>query len=354
MAARTVDASDTPAGAPDGGETDSGETGGGETGGLSPEARFGFICALLAYTLWGAFPIYIKFLESVDPLEVVSQRIAWSVPFGALIISLRKQWRETIAAAMSPKTLMLLGASASVISVNWFFYVWAVTNERVLEASLGYYINPLMFVAAGVVVLGERLRRAQWIGIGLATAGVMALTIGAGVFPWVAFLLAVAFTAYGYIRKQTPVGATPGLFIETSLLAPIAIAVLIWLSSHGGLAFGAESARMDLLLILSGPATVLPLTLFALGARRLKLSTLGFIQYIGPTGQFFLGLYYGEPFTLAHGICFGLIWTGLAVTSIDALRDRPKTVNAGPSTRPPALKERSRIQEAASASPKNS
>ncbi|MEO1014183.1 MAG: EamA family transporter RarD [Pseudomonadota bacterium] len=341
MAERTIDTPETPSASTPSPTAENG---------LSPEARFGFICALLAYTIWGGFPIYIKLLETVDPLEVVSQRIAWSVPFGALIISLRKQWRETIAAAMSAKTLLLLGASATVISVNWFFYVWAVANERVLEASLGYYINPLMFVAAGVLVLGETLTRAQWVGIGLATAGVFVLTVGAGVFPWVAFILALAFTAYGYIRKQTPVGATPGLFIETTLLAPVAIGLLIWLSGHGGLTFGAEGTRMDVLLALSGPMTVLPLTLFALGARRLKLSTIGFIQYIGPTGQFILGLYYGEPFTLAHGICFGLIWIGLAITSIDALRDRPKTVNAGPSTPPPALK----TDRVASESPKSS
>ena len=307
-----------------------GSTGGGDApdDGAAAELRLGFLCAVAAYSIWGGFPIYLKLLDAVNPLEIVSQRILWAIPFGAVILSVRRQWRETLQALRSRKTLVLLCASAAVISLNWFLYVWAVAQERVLEASLGYYINPLIFVAAGVFVRGEKLNRAQTVGVALAGAGVLVLTFGAGVFPWVACVLAWSFAAYGDIRKQTVVGATPGLFFVTALLAPVAAGLLFWLAGRGEMTFGQGGARMDLLLALAGPMTVVPLTLFALGARRLQLTTIGLLQYIGPTGQFMLGLYYGEPFSLAHGICFGLIWAGLAVTSVDALRRGRRTAVA--------------------------
>jgi chloramphenicol-sensitive protein RarD len=282
--------------------------------------RLGLICGVLAYAMWGLLPVYLKQLGGVDPMEIVAHRILWSVPFGALILSLRKQWRETLVAFASPRMLAMLAFSAAVIAANWLLYVWAVANDRVLQASLGYYINPLMFVAAGVVVLKETLSRTQIVAIALAATGVTTLTIGAGVFPWVSILLALSFTAYGYARKMIVVGAMPGLFIETVLLAPFAFLFLLWFAQTSGLAFGQGDMRLDALLVAAGPVTVLPLVLFALAARRLKFTTLGFLQYIGPTGQFALGLYYGEPFTLYHAICFGLIWTALAILSVDAVR----------------------------------
>lgn len=284
------------------------------------ELRFGLFAGVAAYSLWGVLPAYLKALDDVSALEILSHRILWSVPFGALLIALRSQWKEVLAAFTTPRVLALLALSAAAIAVNWLIYVWAVINDRVLEASLGYYINPLIFVAAGVFVVGERLRRAQVIAVGLAAAGVMVLTIGAGVFPWVSIGLAVFFTIYGYLRKTTPAGAMPGLFVETTLLSPIALICLFWLSNAGAAVFLEQSAGKDALLILAGPVTVVPLVLFALAARRLLLSTLGFLQYIGPTLQFALGLYYGEAFTPAHVICFGLIWTALAIFSIDAAR----------------------------------
>lgn len=302
--------------------------------------RLGLIFAVAAYAIWGLFPIYIKQVASVSPLEVVGHRIVWSVPFGAAILALRKQWPETIAAFRNMRLLRALAFSSAVIALNWLFYVWAVANDRVLEASLGYYINPLMFVAAGVVVLGEQLSRAQTIAVALACLGVAALTIGAGVFPWVALILACSFTTYGFVRKTTNVGAMPGLFIETVLLAPFALATLFWLAQTRGLAFVDEGPGMATLLALGGPVTVGPLVLFALAARRLKLSTIGFIQYIGPTGQFFLGLYYGETFTLAHGICFGLIWTALLVVSVDAVRKQRGADCAGPPSAAGGFKRR--------------
>lgn len=282
--------------------------------------KLGLVCGVLAYSIWGLFPLYLKELAEVFPAEVVAHRIVWSIPFGALILSLRGQWRETLAAFAAPRVLGWLAVSSAVIAVNWLVYVWAVANDRVLEASLGYYINPLVFIAAGVFILREKLNRLQTIAVVLAGIGVAVLTFGAGAVPWPAFVLAVSFTAYGYVRKTTPVGAMPGLFVETSLLAPLALGFLVWLGAHGELSFAHASRSLDVLLALAGPVTVVPLVLFALAARRLRLTTVGFLQYIGPTGQLILGLYYGEAFTLAHAICFGLIWTALALISIDAVR----------------------------------
>lgn len=300
-------------------------------GAASAEMRLGLVCGVAAYALWGLFPLYIKSLAPALPSEIVAQRILWSVPFGAFILSLRGQWRETLAAARSPRILAWLALAALFIAANWLVYVWAVANDRVLQASLGYYINPLIFIATGVIVLKEKLSRAQIAAVILAAIGVGVLTFGAGVFPWPSFILAFSFTAYGYVRKTTPVGAMPGLFIETVLLSPIALLFLMRLQSQGALTLGHHSLKLDILLFLAGPATVVPLVLFALAARRLSLTVIGFLQYIGPTGQFVLGLYYGEKFTLAHGICFGLIWTALALISVDALhrnRRQPKPVAA--------------------------
>ena len=292
------------------------------------ELRLGLFCGVAAYGLWGLFPLYLKSLAPAGPAEIVAHRIAWSVPFGAFVLSLRGQWRETFVALKTPRVVAFLTLAAVLISVNWLVYVWAVANGRVLQASLGYYINPLIFVATGVFVLKEKLTRLQMVAVAAAATGVLVLTFGAGVFPWPSFLLAISFTAYGYVRKTTPVGAMPGLFIETVLLSPLAIAFLMWLQSQGSLALGHESLRLDILLFFAGPATVIPLVLFALAARRLTLTTLGFLQYIGPTGQFALGIYYGEQFTLSHAICFGLIWTALALISFDAVsRNRKLTLS---------------------------
>lgn len=287
---------------------------------VSDEVRFGLLVGVAAYTLWGLFPLYLKLLSHVAALEILSHRVFWSVPFGAVLILMRRQWGEVLTAIRSPRVVFVLLLSALAISSNWLIYVWAVINDRILEASLGYYINPLMYVAAGVFILGEKLRRPQMVAIALAGAGVLVMTFGVGVFPWVSLALALLFTIYGYIRKTAPVGAMPGLFIETSLLAPFAAFYVLSLMNTGAAVFQAQSLGMDIILMLAGPVTVIPLVLFALSARRLNLTTVGLLQYIGPTFQFILGLYYGEAFTLFHAISFGLIWTALAVFSIDAVR----------------------------------
>jgi chloramphenicol-sensitive protein RarD len=286
--------------------------------------KLGLAAGVVAYAAWGVMPVFFKELSGVSALEVLAHRIFWSVPFGAFILFLRKQWPEVFAAFTSKRVIAMLALSAVAISLNWLIYVWSVLNDRVLEASLGYYINPLMYVAAGVFIMGEKLRRAQIASVGLATAGVLVLTFGAGVFPFVSVSLAVLFTAYGYIRKTTNVGAMPGLFIEVVMLTPFALLYVLWLMNAGQAAFMSGAAGKDALLILAGPVTVIPLVCFALAARRLKLSTLGFLQYIAPTMQFLFGLYYGEPFTLYHGICFGLIWLALGVFSYDAVRKNKK------------------------------
>ena len=280
--------------------------------------RLGLICGVVAYGIWGLFPIYLKALEGASALEILAHRIVWSAPFGALILFARKQWPEVLAALRAPRVVLMLALSAIAIAANWGIYVWAVVTDKVLQASLGYYMNPLTYVAAGVFILGEKLRPAQIAAVVLASIGVLILTLGAGQFPWASIALAILFTAYGYIRKTTPVGAMPGLFIETAILSPVALIYLIWLMSAGTAAFTARGLGMDALLVFAGPVTVIPLVFFALAARRLKLSTIGFLQYIGPTGQFILGIYYGEAFTLAHAFCFALIWAALILFSWDA------------------------------------
>jgi len=282
-------------------------------------ARTGVILGLIAYTLWGVFPVYFKWIETVAPTEVLVHRVVWAVPFGALIIFARRQWREVRAAFVDRSMLAWLALAALSISANWLIYIWAVQNERIFESSLGYYINPLMYVAVGVVLLGERLRWLQKVAVALAFIGVCYLTISGGIFPWVALSLAALFTAYGVIRKQVAIGAMPGLFVETSLLFPFAMVWLLVLIIGQKAAFGAGDTGLSLLLMMGGPVTVIPLLLFAISAKRLTLTTIGFMQFLAPTLQFCTGLYYGEKLTPAHLVCFGFIWVAVAFFSYDAL-----------------------------------
>ncbi len=284
------------------------------------EIRTGVIAGILAYTMWGFFPLYFKEIDEVSSIEILAHRIIWAVPFGLLILHFRKQLSDVVAALKNKRTLTALILAAFVIALNWFVYVWAVQNERIFEASLGYYINPLVFVLVGVVVTKERLSRLQLIAVGTAALGVLILTIYGGVFPWVSITLAISFTMYGYIRRITDVGAMPGLFIETVVLLLPALAFWYWLAQSDQSGFFTVGGAMPLWLILVGPITVLPLLCFAIAARRLRLSTLGFLQYIGPTLQFLTGLYYGEVFTTAHAWCFSLIWIAVGTYSYDAWR----------------------------------
>lgn len=297
--------------------------------------RAGLAAGVAAYTIWGLFPAYLKILPAAAS-EIVAHRVLWSVPVGALLLSLAGQWREALQAIRTLNVVRMLALSALLISGNWLLYVWAVVNGRIIESSLGYYINPLMLISFGVFFLRERLTRLQIVAVALAALGVASLVVGAGVFPWASLILAATFGSYAFVRKTTPVGAMPGLFIETALLAPFAAAFVIFLVRTDASHFAQGDLGKDLLMASAGPATVAPLLLFALAARRLPLSIMGFLQYIGPTLQLLLGLYYGETFTHAHAVAFGLIWTALALVSLDAvLRARAARPAAGTASASP-------------------
>lgn len=284
------------------------------------ETRSGIVAGLIAYSLWGVFPVYFKIIESVAPTEVLAHRIVWAVPFGALILLFRRQWPEVRRALTDRTTVSWLGLSALFITVNWFIYIWAVQNERIFETSLGYYINPLMYVFVGVLFFGERLRSLQLAAVIFASVGVLVLTLSGGTFPWVAISLAVFFTAYGVIRKRVAIGAMPGLFVETVLLFPFAMVWMTWLLVAGQASFGTQDMSLAMLLLAAGPITVVPLLLFAVAARRLPLTMIGFMQFLAPTLQLLTGIYYGEKLTNAHQICFGLIWVAVILFSVDAIR----------------------------------
>ena len=284
------------------------------------EARAGVFIGLLAYFMWGIFPVYFKWIASVDPLEVLGHRVIWAVPFGALIILARQQWPEVKRALVDRTMLAWLALAALCISTNWLIYIWAVQNNHIFETSLGYYINPLMYVGVGVALLGERLRRLQVVAVIFATFGVLFLTVSGGRFPWVALSLAGLFTAYGVIRKKIAIGAMPGRFIETLLLFPVAALWMTWLVATQQASLTAGDGGLSALLVLGGPITVLPLLFFAIAAKRVTLTTIGFMQFLAPTLQFFTGLYYGEQLTTAHLVCFGSIWSAVLFFSIDAFR----------------------------------
>lgn len=282
--------------------------------------RHGLISALIAYSIWGFLPVYFKIVQTVPALEMLAYRIVWAVPFGAIIVLYRRQFPEVKRALMHRRTLLFLLLSAAFVSVNWFLYIVTIQRNEVFQASLGYYINPLMYVLVGVVFLGEKLRRFQAIAVFLAATGVAVLTLSSGQFPWIAITLAISFTVYGVIRKQIVVGAIAGLFIETLFIVPFAILYIAWLSGAHVSAMTSAGSSMMPLVALSGPLTVLPLLFFALAARRLPLTTLGMMQFLAPTLNFGVAVYYGEVLTTAHMICFAFIWVAISLFVFDAWR----------------------------------
>ncbi len=293
----------------------------------------GVAAGLVAYLIWGVLPVYFKLTEHVDVFEVLAHRIVWAVPVGALILFARKQWPDVRRALGNLRSFAWLSLAAALIAVNWLIYIYAVQQDQVFQASLGYYINPLMYVAIGVVFLGERLRSLQWLSILLATVGVLVLTVSYGALPWIALSLGVTFTAYGVIRKQIAVGAMPGLFIETLVLLPAAAAWLLWVGSLGTGSFSSVSTGTDLLLLFAGPLTVIPLLCFAIAARTLTLTAIGFMQFIAPTLQFLVGLFYGEVLTTAHIVCFVFIWIAVGLFSYDVLNaNRLSRGRSGPAS----------------------
>ncbi len=288
------------------------------------DTRDGVIAGLIAYTAWGVLPVYFKAVEMVPAVEVLLHRIIWAVPFGALIIFMRRQWPEVKRALTHRQMLLWLAASAFLIAVNWYIYIVAVQTDRIFQASLGYYINPLIFVLAGVIFFGERLGRLQTGAVVLAAIGVLVLTFSGGEFPWIALALGMSFAFYGVIRKRVVIGATPGLFVETLVLMPVALIWLGFLTASGDAAFVSASPGLLELLLAAGPITVVPLVMFAVAARRLALSTVGFMQFLAPTMQFATGVYYGEALTLPRIVCFACIWAAVVLFSVDAIGQQKK------------------------------
>jgi chloramphenicol-sensitive protein RarD len=266
-------------------------------------------------------PVYIKAVRAAPVLEVLCHRVVWAVAFLLVLSWRQRQIRGLVPALRSGRTLAVLAASTVCIALNWLVYIWAVVNGRLLEGSLGYYINPLVNVLLGVAILGERLERPVRIAVGIAAAGVLWLAVHVGQFPWIPLALATLFGSYGLLRKIAPVGPLAGLTIETALLFPLAGGYLAWAIASGRAAFLAGNPWLDLCLLLAGPVTAVPLLFFAAAARRLPLSTLGFLQYLSPTLQFLLAVFaYGEVFDRAHAVAFGLIWTAIALFAVHRAR----------------------------------
>jgi chloramphenicol-sensitive protein RarD len=285
------------------------------------EHRAGLLAAVGAFLLWGLFPLYLRAMGNVPAPQVLGHRIAWCCLFVLLWLALRRELPAVRTAFATPGVVPRLALSALLISINWLVYVWAVGNGHVVDASLGYFINPLVSVLLGVVVLRERLNVAQKIAVGLAAAGVVYLTIVVGRLPLISLTLAFSFGLYGLIRKVVAVDAVPGMAVETLLLTPFAVAYLWWCETRGSGSFGHTTHTISTLLVLSGIATALPLGLFSFGARRIPLSTVGLIQYVGPTLQLLLGVaVFGEPFPVVRAVGFGFIWLALAVYAVDGLR----------------------------------
>lgn len=281
----------------------------------------GIACATGAYLLWGLFPLYFKAVASIPAGEMLAQRILWSLLLFWLIITVRRAWDPVRRALRSWRLLAALTLSAGLIAVNWGVFIWAVAAGHVLECSLGYFITPLLSVMLGVVVLGERLEKLQWMAVVMAAGGVLWQVIAVGTVPWVALTLAASFAGYGLVRKMISIDAVSGLFVESMLLAPPALAWLLWLEFHGGGAFASAGWRLDLLIALSGPITALPLILFVAGARRIRLATVGLLQYITPTCHLLLALFvFAESFAWSSIVVFACIWAALAVYTFDMLR----------------------------------
>lgn len=282
--------------------------------------QIGILYAATAFILWGLFPIYFKALKDVSPLEILWNRIAWACVFLLIVLAARRQWAWIATVLRRPKVLAGFTASAVLLSVNWYIYIWAVNNNHVVDASLGYFMNPLVSVLLGFLLLHERLRPAQWAAVALAGVGVAWLTWQAGHPPWIGLALAFSFGIYGLLRKTAALGALEGLSLETFLLFPIAFGYLVLLALDHQNAFLQASESSKWLLVAAGPITAIPLILFAAGARRIPLSTLGLMQYVAPSLQLLLGVWlYNEPFGGKLLVGYAVIWSALALYSLEGI-----------------------------------
>ncbi|HEY7425535.1 MAG TPA: EamA family transporter RarD [Gemmataceae bacterium] len=286
----------------------------------SNDTRGGLLYGLAAYGFWGLMPLYFWLVGAVAPLEILAHRILWSVVLLVVILTVWRRWPDLASNLRSGRTVRLLLASALLMAVNWLVYIYGVWTQRILQTSLGYFINPLFSVVLGMVFFRERLRRWQWVALGLASVGLGYLIFTVGEPPWIALAVAATFGLYGLLRKTAPVDGLIGLTVETMLLAPAALAGLAVGVTTGTTTFGNNELLTDGLLLLSGVVTTVPLLCFGQAARRLRLSTLGFIQFLAPSLQFLLAVsVFQEPFLPAQRISFAFIWAALAIFTVDAL-----------------------------------
>ncbi|MFV8413145.1 EamA family transporter RarD [Vibrio owensii] len=300
---------------------------------MTPEeqqrSRQGVLLAIGAYTMWGIAPIYFKSIAEVSPLEILSHRVIWSFFLLAALLHFGRHWRSVRDIIKNKTKMMFLVSTAILVGANWLIFIWAVNSNHMLDASLGYYINPLINVLLGMVFLGERLRKLQWFAVVLAACGVLVQLVVFGSVPVVAIALAMSFGFYGLLRKKVSVEAQTGLFIETLVMLPAAAIYLLFIASSPTSNMLDNPMQLNTLLIAAGVITTLPLLCFTGAATRLKLSTLGFFQYIGPSLMFLLAvLIYGEPFTSDKAITFAFIWGALVVFSFDGLRNNRKSRKA--------------------------
>lgn len=288
---------------------------------LTAVQKTGGAFAIAAYTLWGLAPLYFKQLDQVPAQEILVHRIVWSFVLLALLLTGLRQWRQIAAVLQKPKLLLAMLVTALLLAGNWGLFIWAINNHHMLDASLGYYINPLLNVLLGMLFLGERLRPLQWTAVGLATGGVLLQLVQLGSLPWIALVLASSFALYGLLRKKLPADAVGGLFVESLLLMPLALWYWWQFADSPYADLTANALSLNLWLLAAGVVTTVPLLCFIAAARRLQLSTMGFFQYIGPSMTFAFGVFlYHEPFDQSRLFTFGFIWLALAVYSVDAWR----------------------------------
>ena len=295
------------------------------------EQKKGVYFALAAFGMWGLVPVYFKSLEHVSPLEVLAHRAVWSVAFLACFIVITNRMKDIFTLLKRPKVMYSLAISAAVIALNWLVFIWAVGQDRIIEATLGYFINPLINIVFGFFVFAERLRKMQWLAVALAALAVTYQIALLGELPWVALTLGFSFSIYSVLRKKIPVDSISGLFIETLWLLPISLAYMFWLLSNGELQFLGEGDETMWLLLAAGLVTSFPLLAFAAGARRLSLTMIGLLQYIGPSIAFLIAVfYYNEPMDQQRIVTFILIWVALLIFSLEGfiVQKRKKRVFA--------------------------
>ena len=282
----------------------------------------GLAYAIAAYVLWGFLPIYMKSLDHLNPFEIIAHRVIWSLPIAAAVLFYQRRAADVLTALRTPRLLAMAALTAALISVNWLIYVWAVTSNHAMEAALGYYINPLFSIFLGAMLLGERLNRLQMLAITLAAAAVILLTVDAGRLPLVALGLTFTWGIYAYCKRSLPLGPNQGFTLEVLLLLPLACGYVIWLQAKGQSHFATGNLRDTLLLIGAGSVTAIPLMFYANGAKLVRLSTIGILQYIAPTMIFVIAvLVFGEPFDGARLIAFPLIWLALVIYSFTLVRE---------------------------------